>query len=115
MKLSKEKEIKFAQESEEAKKERSGTLAVEIVQAKDGMEDNAAEQADAEKFLATLDKQCAAKKAEWAERSKMRSEEIAAVGQAIAILTDDDALEVFKKSAPSVFLQKSPMGFLQSQ
>merc|ERR1719456_1587350 len=97
MKASKEKEIEFADESIESKKERVGTLAVEIVQGKDLVEDSLKEAEEAKKFAATLDKQCAAKKKEWAERTKMRAEEIAAVGEAIAILTDDDALDVFKK------------------
>merc|ERR1719420_2748668 len=101
MKASKEKEIEFADESIESKKERVGTLAVSVVQLKDKVEDTMKEAEAAKKFAATLDKQCAAKKKEWAERCKMRSEEIAAVGEAIAILTDDDALDVFKKSVPS--------------
>merc|ERR1719456_1845224 len=106
MKASKEKEIEFADESIESKKERVGTLAVSVVQLKDAVEDTMKEAEAAKKFAATLDKQCAAKKKEWAERSKMRSEEIAAVGEAIAILTDDDALETFKKAVPaSAFLQ----------
>merc|ERR1719174_3171415 len=105
MKSSKEKEIEFADESIDTKKERSGTLAVEIVQAKDGIEDSASEAAAAEKFAATLVQQCAAKKKEWAERSKMRSEEVAAIGQAIAILNDDDALDVFKKAVPAALMQ----------
>jgi hypothetical protein len=121
MKSSKEKEIEFADESIESKKERSGTLAVEIVQAKDGIEDSAAEAAKAEKFAATLVTQCAAKKKEWAERSKMRSEEIAAIGEAIGILNDDDALDVFKKAVPA-FVQaperrehKNRFTFLQTK
>merc|ERR550537_1045911 len=101
MKASKEKEIEFADESIESKKERVGTLAVSVVQLKDAVEDTMKEAEAAKKFAASLDKQCAAKKKEWAERCKMRSEEIAAVGEAIAILTDDDALDVFKKSVPS--------------
>merc|ERR1719335_1254271 len=101
MKASKEKEIEFADESIESKKERVGTLAVEVVQLKDEVEDSMKEAEDAKKFASTLDKQCAEKKKEWAERSKMRSEEIAAVGEAIAILTDDDALDVFKKATPA--------------
>merc|ERR1719463_568558 len=72
MKASKEKEIEFADESIESKKERVGTLAVEIVKNKDAVEDSAAEAAAAKKFAATLDKQCASKKKEWAEISKMR-------------------------------------------
>merc|ERR1719454_2470563 len=75
MKASKEKEIEFADESIESKKERVGTLAVEIVKNKDAVEDSAAEAAAAKKFAATLEKQCAAKKKEWAEISKMRADE----------------------------------------
>merc|ERR1719313_384994 len=99
MSATKAKEIAFAKESISSKKERSGTLAVEIIEAKDGFEDAAAEQAEAEKMLSTLDQQCADKKKEWAETCKTRTEEIAAIGQAIAILNDDDALDVFKKAA----------------
>jgi hypothetical protein len=104
MKASKEKEVEFADESIESKKERVGTLAVEIVKNKDAVEDSAAEAAAAKKFAATLEKQCAAKKKEWAEISKMRADEIAAIGEAIGILTDDDALDVFKKSLPAAAL-----------
>merc|ERR1719160_1823055 len=111
MKASKSKEIEFADESIESKKERVGALAVSVVQLKDEVEDSMKEAAEAEKFAATLDKQCAAKKKEWAERSKMRADEIAAVGEAIAILTDDDALDVFKKAVPaSAFLQGGIQG-----
>merc|ERR1719238_1353356 len=88
MKASKEKEIEFADESIESKKERVGALAVEIVQLKNDIEDTAEEAADAKKFAAQLDKQCASKKKEWAERCKMRQDELSAIGEAIAILTD---------------------------
>jgi hypothetical protein len=119
MKSSKEKEIEFADESIESKKERAGTLAVEIVQAKDGIEDSAAEAAKAQKFAATLVQQCAAKKKDWAARSKMRADEVAAIGEAIGILNDDDALDVFKKAIPSAFVQapehKNRFSFLQSR
>merc|ERR1719324_2029480 len=98
MKASKEKEIEFADESIESKKERVGTLAVEIVKNKDAVEDSLAEAAAAKKFAATLEAQCATKKKEYAELCKMRADEMAAIGEAIGILTDDDALDVFKKS-----------------
>merc|ERR1719238_2390911 len=65
------------------------------------------EAEEAENFAATLDKQCAAKKKEWAERTKMRADEMAAIGEAIAILTDDDALDVFKKAVPAASLVQS--------
>merc|ERR1719433_2154966 len=41
------------------------------------------------------------KAAEWAERSKTRSEELVALADTIKILNDDDALELFKKTLPS--------------
>merc|ERR1719473_2527008 len=104
MKASKEKEIEFADESIESKKERVGALAVEIVKGKDAIEDSAAESAAAKKFAATLEEQCATKKKEYAEICKMRADETAAIGQAIGILTDDDALDVFKKSLPAAAL-----------
>merc|ERR1719262_541179 len=108
MKASKEKEIEFADESIESKKERVGTLAVEIVKNKDVVEDAAAEAEAARKFAATLEKQCAAKKAEWAAVCKARADELAAIGEAIGILTDDDALDVFKKSLPAAALNQLP-------
>merc|ERR1719389_1411843 len=46
-----------------------------------------------------------------AERTKMRNMEITAISEAIGILNDDDALDVFKKALPSSFVQT--VGFLQ--
>jgi septal ring factor EnvC (AmiA/AmiB activator) len=106
MKASKEKEISFADESIQTKKDRIATLAVEVVQLKNEIEDSAAEAADAEKFASSLEKQCATKKKEWAERCKARTDEIAAIGEAIGILTDDDALDTFKKAVPSALIQE---------
>jgi len=113
MKATKSKEIEFARASTESKKERAGTLAVEIIQTKGEIDDAAKEQADAEKFLATLGKQCSDKKKEYADSEKMRTEEISAIGQAIAILNDDDALDVFKKAAASSLIEIKPKSFLQ--
>merc|ERR1719183_1223101 len=123
LKGSKEKEIELASEAIESKTKRAGELAVSVVQAQDGAEDAAKEKADAEKFLSTLGEQCKTKEAEHAERSKVRSEEVAAIGEAINILNDDDALDVFKKAVPSMLLEQSSspvphsarkFGFLQS-
>merc|ERR1719502_1209248 len=107
-------EIDAATAAIEAKTKRSGEVAVEVVQTADDVEDTQADVAETTKFLADLDKQCAAKKAEWAERQKMRAEEIAAVGMAIKVLNDDDALDLFKKTmsfaqeeGQGMFLQKS--------
>merc|ERR1719284_540328 len=52
------------------------------------------------KFLEGMYEQCAAKKKEWDERCKMRTEELLALSDTIKILNDDDALELFKKTLP---------------
>merc|ERR1719387_223636 len=114
MKASKEKEIEFADESIESKKERVGVLAVEIVQNKDAVEDATAEAAAAKKFAATLEEQCATKKKEYDALCKSRADELAAIGEAIGILTDDDALDVFKKSLPAAALNQMPAVDLHS-
>jgi hypothetical protein len=48
-----------------------------------------------QKFLIDLNQRCTNGDAEFAERSKMRSTEIAAVSEAMAMLTDDSARDLF--------------------
>merc|ERR1719316_1818366 len=112
LKASKEKEIEMATEAIETKMGRAGELAVSVVQSKDALEDEKEEMAETQKFLATLESECATKEKEWAERSATRSQEIAAISEAIGILNDDDALDVFKKAMPSSFIQQTG-SFLQ--
>jgi len=113
LKAAKTSEIKLASEQIETKTARSGELAVAVVQTKDQLEDEKDELADTEKFSATLKAQCGTKQQEWDERSKTRNDEIAAISEAIKILNDDDALDVFKKTMPSMV--QMPAGFLQLQ
>merc|ERR1719171_2438332 len=110
LKAAKDKEIELASEAIESKTKRVGELAVAIVQSADTVEDATAEKADAEKFLANLGTQCKEKAAAFAERTKSRAAEISAISEAISILNDDDALDVFKKSVPSALLQSSEKG-----
>merc|ERR1719156_155870 len=115
LKASKEKEIEMATEAIETKMAREGELAVSVVQTKDALEDANEEAAETQKFLATLEKDCATKEKEMAERTKMRNMEITAISEAIGILNDDDALDVFKKSLPSSLVQYGKVGFLQQK
>merc|ERR1719160_762288 len=111
LKAAKTAEVNAATSAIEKKTKRSGELAVEIAQTEDDLEDTKAEVAETEKFLGDLATQCKSKKAEWAERQKMRAEEVSAISDAIAILNDDDSLDLFKKTA---FTQTKPsMRFLQ--
>merc|ERR1719230_165098 len=106
-------EIASATSAIESKTKRAGEVAVEIVQTEDDLEDTEADVAETQKFLGDLGKQCAEKKASWGERQKMRAEEVSAISEAIKVLNDDDALDLFKKTVPSMvqtgyqFLQKS--------
>jgi len=106
-------EIAAATSAIEAKTKRAGEVAVEIVQTQDDVEDTENEVAETQAFVADLGKQCASKKAEWSERQTMRAQEVSAIGEAIKILNDDSALDLFKKTAPSL-VQSEGMGFLQT-
>jgi len=114
LKGSKETEIEVATEAIETKTGRSGELAVSVVQTKNALEDAQEEIANAGKYAEQLAAQCATKEKEMAARTKARAEEIAAISDAIGILNDDDALDVFKKAVPSAsFSQVAKVGLLQ--
>merc|ERR1719158_2411348 len=112
LKASKEKEIEMATEAIETKTGRSGEIAVSVVQTKDSLEDTTEELADTEKFITQLATECKTKEGEWAEKCKVRAEEVKAISEAISILNDDDALDVFKKARGASFVQEQ-LGFLQ--
>jgi chromosome segregation ATPase len=97
----KKKEEASLTASIETKTQRVGEVAVSIVQMKNDLSDTQAALLEDQKFLADLDKNCAAKEAEYDERVKTRSEELQALAETIKILNDDDALELFKQTLPS--------------
>jgi predicted nucleic acid-binding Zn-ribbon protein len=103
----KEAEIAAATAGIEKKTVRSGELAVEIAEDKNSLE-NALKEFDAnQQFLLNMDKDCKTKKAEYDERVKQRTQEQLAISEAIKVLNDDDALDIFKKTLPS------PKSFIQ--
>merc|ERR1719379_2695356 len=108
----KKDEIAAASEAIESKTVRSGDLAVSVTTTADDIEDTTAEMKETEAFLANLASQCALKKKEWAARQAMRAEEISAISEAIKVLNDDDALDLFKKTL-SLSQTSKDMGFIQ--
>lgn len=92
------------------KQKRSGEIALTLVEDKDALEDANTELENASKYLASLQEQCEQRRKDRDARQKMRLDEIAAISEAVKILTDDDALETFKKAVPSAALvqQKQP-------
>merc|ERR1719399_2169949 len=59
-----------------------------------------------EAFFETTKESCKAKADEWAERSRLRTEELHGIGQAIDILTSDEAKAIFQ-NATTTFIQFS--------
>merc|ERR1719336_3250479 len=97
----KTKEIEANQKAIESKTERLGETNVEIVNLEEDLDDTSKVLVEDKAFLADLAKNCATKTAEWEARSKTRTEELLALADTIKILSDDDALELFKKALPS--------------
>lgn len=118
LKAAKSQEIEIAAESIETKEKRVGELTVSLSQNTDGLEDAQNENTDATKFLATLKRQCKEKTGLWDARFKLRNDEITAISEAIKILNDDEASDVFRKAVPSLMQKgKGPhrYGFLQKK
>merc|ERR1719262_2035854 len=106
----KNKEIASATSAIEDKTARVGTLAVDIVNAKNDLSDTQDALAEDSNFLIELKTTCAEQAKLYDQIKKMRAEEISAVGATVKILNDDDALDLFKKTLPSPgdsFLQVS--------
>jgi hypothetical protein len=88
------------------KDKRIGELKLSLSESSHALEDAEAELANAEKFLSSMKEQCASMEKNKAVRQKMRNDEIVAISEAIKILNDDDALEVFSKAKSASFVQK---------
>merc|ERR1719215_2057177 len=97
----KAKEIEAATAEIEDKTARVGEDGVKLVNMKEDLEDTQKALVEDKKFLADLEKNCKTKEAEWAERQKLRAEELLAIHETMKILNDDDALALFKKTLPS--------------
>jgi len=89
-------------------KEKTAQLSrtkVANAEAKEDLEDTENALSADQAFLVDLKERCSVSDKEWEERSKVRSKEISAVTEAIGILTDEDAHDLFHKSLS--FLQLS--------
>merc|ERR1719191_701153 len=104
MKINKEEHLGLLMKSLSDKQKRSGALALSLSEDNDSLEDTNTELANAQKYLQSLKDQCKQRQADRNMRAKMRNDEIVAIGEAVKILTDDDALETFKKNVPSASL-----------
>jgi len=107
---SKTKEINALTKAIESKMTRSGELSVSIVQMKNDLDDTEEALIEDQAFLKDMEKNCATKKAEWAEIVETRNQELLALADTIKVLNDDDVLELMKKTLPG-----SSASFVQMQ
>merc|ERR1719379_3306640 len=103
LKSTKETQVKGAKDKIFTKTEEMAKAKEAAVVAKSDLELTEKTLAADTDFLAKLREQCTTIDKQWEERSKMRAEEIAAVGETIGILTDDAARD--QMSAAGQFMQ----------
>lgn len=98
MKSSKSKSIKTVLNMMAKKAKKVGELKVEIVNMKHMMKGGAKTLAENQKMLAELKKDCAERAKEQDEKKALRADEEKALQDTIKMLSDDDALDLFKKT-----------------
>eukprot|EP00401_Gymnodinium_catenatum_P036662 CAMPEP_0117501536 /NCGR_PEP_ID=MMETSP0784-20121206/23349_1 /TAXON_ID=39447 /ORGANISM="" /LENGTH=758 /DNA_ID=CAMNT_0005296793 /DNA_START=62 /DNA_END=2338 /DNA_ORIENTATION=- len=98
LKAAKEAEIAAEAAQQAAKEKALADLASKVANTKDDMAATRNALSADQQFLLDLSKSCTSAKEEYASRSKVRAEEIQALGEAIAILREDDARDLFGKT-----------------
>lgn len=111
LKSAKTKEIDAAMAAVKSKTQTLADADDQLAQNKEDLELTRSALAADREFLADLQKRCLAKDDEFDERTKTRTEEIAAVSETIKILADDDAHDNFAKTMN--FAQKAVAGTLE--
>merc|ERR1712038_2207190 len=105
LKAAKEEEIAAGQAQIDSKTQELATTDEKNVQAKVDVEDTKASLSADEQFLLMLKEKCQMTDKEWEERQKTRQMEMEAVSKALAILSGDDAHDLFTKTFNPSLLQ----------
>merc|ERR1711941_117934 len=106
LKAAKEAEIKAGQEQIDTKTQELADTDEKNAQAKEDVEDTKKSLSADEQFLMMLKEKCSMTDAEWEERQKTRQAEMEAVSKALAILSGDDAHDLFTRTFNPSLLQK---------
>merc|ERR1712137_1302989 len=107
LKAAKEQEISAGQKQIAAKQQELSETDLSNVEAKQDIKDTKASLTADEQFLMMLKEKCQMTDQEWEKRQKTRQEEMGAVSEAIAILSTDDAHDLFTRTFnPPSFLQR---------
>jgi hypothetical protein len=108
LKAAKEAEIAAGQAQIDTKTQELADTDEKLAMAKQDIEDTRNSLAADEQFLMMLKEKCAMTDKEWEERQKTRQEEMEAVSKALAVLSSDDAHDLFTRTfSPAALLQKA--------
>merc|ERR1711904_463894 len=106
LKAAKEAEIAAGQEQIDTKTQELASTDEKNAQAKEDVEDTKKTLSADEQFLMMLKEKCSMTDAEWEERQKTRQLEMEACSKALAVLSSDDAHDLFTKTFNPSLLQK---------
>lgn len=116
-KAAKQDEIKAIKGSLDEKKTQLAKSDETNAQSKEDLQDTQDSLSIDDNFLIDLKERCKSTDSEWELRQKSRQDEIAAIVQAISILTDDSARDTFSKTmggGGASFVQKSSKRYLRT-
>jgi len=105
LKAAKEEEIAAGQEQIEKKTAELADTDEKNAQAKEDIEDTKKSLSADEEFLMMLKEKCSMTDKEWEERQKTRQLEMEAVSKALAVLSGDDAHDLFTRTFNPALLQ----------
>merc|ERR1719475_23178 len=106
LKAAKQDEIAAGQAQIDSKTQELADTDEKNAQAKEDVEDTKKSLSADEQFLMMLKEKCSMTDAEWEERQKSRQLEMEAVSKALAVLSTDDAHDLFTKTFNPSLLQK---------
>jgi len=105
LKKAKTDEIKAGQEQIDKKTQELASTDEKLAESKESLEDTKASLSADEEFLMMLKEKCSSTDAEWEERQKTRQLEMEACSKALAVLSSDDAHDLFTKTFNPAFVQ----------
>jgi len=107
LKAAKEDEISAGNDQIDAKTQEGANGEEKLANNKEDLEDTKKMLGEDEAFLAMLKDKCSTTDAEWEERQKTRQLEMEACSKALAVLTSDEAHDLFTKTFNPAFVQTS--------
>jgi len=113
LKAAKVEQIEAGQAQIDKKTQEKAETDERLASSKQDLEDTQESLAADEKFLMMLKEKCSMTDAEWEERQKTRAAEMAAVSKALAILSTDDAHDLYTRTfnkGASLLQQRSSAG-----